>query len=54
MMKNKTNEELIQLLVRVYQEEKNTKELLKTIDDVKEKIIQELWDRIPKIGGRTK
>ena len=53
-MKNKTNDELIKLLVRVYQEEKNTKQLLKEIDEVKDKIIQELWDRIPKIGGRTK
>lgn len=53
-MKNKTNEELIQILVRVFQEEKNTKELLKEIDEVKEKIINELWERIPKIGGRAK
>lgn len=53
-MKDKTNEELIKTLVRLYDLEKKTKEDLTRIEECKNKIMEELWNRIPVIGGRTK
>lgn len=53
-MKDKTNEELIKTLIKIFDLEKKTKEDLQRLEECKDKIMNELWNRIPVIGGRTK